>query len=84
MPLLLAVGSPVGAGDDGKRTGDDGGDGRSGPAMTRKWSGMTDGSVPGMTGKGAGQDGEVVGHDGEIPGQAGDDGDDENRPSLPA
>ncbi len=47
MPLLFAR-SPVGAGDDGKRTeedgegagedgkrtGDDGGDGRSGPAMT--------------------------------------------------
>ena len=33
MPLLLAR-SPVVAGDDGKRTGDDGGDGRSGPAMT--------------------------------------------------
>ena len=45
---------------------------------------MTDGSVAGMTGKGAGQDGEVVGHDGEIPGQAGYDGDDENRSSLPA
>ena len=28
------VRSPVGAGDDGTGTGEDGGDGRSGPAMT--------------------------------------------------